>query len=60
MGSPRFKVNWDLKERDVVERLYGQVVSVLPNKPFGIYNAYLYILGEAGARAAGDKFPCPP
>lgn len=58
LGSPRFTVNWELKDKKEVERLYRDVVSNLPNKPFGMYNAYLRIFGEAVAKSGANKYPC--
>jgi hypothetical protein len=51
VGSPRFKCNWDVKDRVTVEALYRQVVEVLNSETsLGLYNGYKLIFGEVVAR----------
>lgn len=62
-GSPRFQVNWTLKDKDVVESLYHRVVGALKGETsLALYNAYFLIFGDEAARYVAGKFSfdCPP
>jgi hypothetical protein len=60
VGSPRYKVNWDLRDRASVEALYREVVGLLNGgTSLGLFSAYKLIFGEEAALSMAKKYKFP-
>ena len=63
VSCPKFEKNWTLKDRDVVEATYHQVVEVLNGETsLALYNAYSLVFGKVVAQRVAERynFDCAP